>query len=182
MQIYDLKDLVSQVAGIDKKKLERLKSGGIEHIVIYKTDDKIYKVTNSVKEYQACNRLKGNDFKNVVKIHDVHTVKATHPLNIFGFTLYIIEQERLYRFKHSNTFEVLDMDCLETDPVNRVNFFVDIMNGILELASVGIKHTDLHALNTMNDKSGNLKIIDFGCAKTSRKSKKNSYPRILVKN
>ena len=109
-QIYDLKDLVSQFADIPKKRLKRVNtSSGIENIVIYKTEDKIYKVTASAKDYQASNRIKDYNFKNVVKIYNTFVVKPDYPFNVIGCQLYIIEQERLYRFKHSNTFLQLNM-------------------------------------------------------------------------
>jgi serine/threonine protein kinase len=43
------------------------------------------------------------------------------------------------------------------------HFFVDINNGILELASIGIYYNDLHSGNFMYDmKNNKYKIIDFG--------------------
>jgi serine/threonine protein kinase len=162
------KKAIAGLAKISQRTLRRLKVSGIENDGIYATKTRIFKLCGSRREYLAAKRLIGKDFSNVVKVYhayecDIYYSFSDHPLKT-----YVIEEERLYRSGRNFVFDYLCLSDIYPDVNRRLPYFVGVINGLAELASVGIIHNDLHTLNVMSDASGQVKIIDFGFAKIKR--------------
>ena len=168
------KDAISKLADINKRCIKRLKISGIENDGIFLYKDKIFKVTSSKREFLAAKRIMQEDFENVVKIYNVYECFI-----IFyekPYKSYIIEEERLFRDKRNYVFDDLDISFASVDINKRLPYFVAVLNGLAELASIGVEHNDLHTLNIMMSNSGVVKIIDFGFAKL-----KKVYQKINVR-
>jgi len=167
------KDAIALFAGINKRKLKRMRAFGMENDGIFSYKDKIYKISSSKREFLAANKIKGKDFNNVVKIF------GTYECDILGrnrktlWKSFILEEEKLKRLGKSYAFDDFDLQRVCCDVGRRLPYFVGILNGLAELASIGIEYNDLHPLNVMYDEKEAVKIIDFGFATIKRK-----YPKM----
>jgi len=161
-------EAITTITKLKETDLKKVKVYGLENDGIYKTEDRIFKIASSRKEFMAAQRLIGRDFKNVVKVYNATECAI---VSMFGnvWKSYIIEEERLYRKKNALVFNDLDINSVSLDIHTRVPFYVHLLNGIIELASVGILHEDLHSLNVMTDLNDVPKIIDFGIIKLKKK-------------
>lgn len=160
------KDAIANLANLDKRSIKRLKVSGVENDGIFLCKDRIFKITSSKREFLAAKRIMQEDFQNVVKIHNIYEC-----LMIFSekpYRTYILEEERLFRDKRNYVFDDLDIAFACVDINKRLPYFVAVLNGLAELASIGVEHNDLHSLNIMMDKIGEIKIIDFGFAKLKK--------------
>ena len=160
------KDAISKLANLDKRSIKRLKVSGIENDGVFLCKDRIFKVTSSKREFLAAKRIMQEDFQNVVKIYNIYEC-----LVIFyekPYRTYVIEEEKLFRDKRNYVFDDLDVSFASVDINKRLPYFVSVLNGLAELASVGIEHNDLHSMNIMMDEKGSVKIIDFGYAKLKK--------------
>jgi len=161
--IYDHPKLAIQdLAKIDKNYLKRIPNFGMENDFIYFYKDRVFKITSSRQEFLASKRIIGRNFNNVVKIYDSFEcdILSEHSDNVWKS--YIIEEELLFRKGNNFLFKNLDFVTLMNDVENRLPYFVSIINGMIELESIGIRYNDLHSLNIMFDKEDNAKLIDFG--------------------
>ena len=132
---------------------------------IFITKNKVFKITLYSNEAKACKRLIGKTFKNVCKIHNVYSIKVTDGES--SWKAHVIEQEKLHR-DESISFFNLDFKYIMRDINKRAEIAKSIINGLLELESIGITYSDLHSSNVMRDSKNRLKIIDFGFAKVKR--------------
>lgn len=163
MLIYDNPKLAIQdLAKIDKKHLKRRPNFGMENDYIYLYKDRVFKITSSRQEFLASKRIIGRNFNNVVKIYDSFECDILGKYSDNIWKSYIIEEELLFRKGSKFLFKNLDICTLMNNVEKRLPYFVSIINGLIELESVGIKYKDLHCLNIMFDKSDNAKLIDFG--------------------
>jgi hypothetical protein len=145
------------------EKIRRRQSASLFSEGIYYTDTKAFKITLYENEANACSRLIGKDFKNVCKIHHVH-----RNIKVAKWKVTVIEQELLQKYK-GISFYHLNFEYIMRDVGGRAEMAKDIINGLVELDSVGIIYGDLHSSNIMQDSNNNLKLIDFGTAKVKRK-------------
>ena len=58
-------------------------------------------------------------------------------------------------------------ETLRADPVSLVNHFIQLFSGIHACHQKGIIHRDLKPENVLINKEGQLKLVDFGIAKTA---------------
>jgi serine/threonine protein kinase len=167
------KEAIAKLSNIKVSDLKRLRAAGIENEGIYLYKDRIFKVSSSRKEFTAANRIKNKDFKNVVKVYNTYECYSYigYSSNII-YKSYIIEEEKLFRNRKSYVFDDLDVSFISSDINRRLPFIVSVINGIAELASIGIIHNDLHSMNIMLDKHNQVKIIDFGFAKIKKQFQK----------
>lgn len=168
MIFYSQKDAVSSLTKVSATDLIKIRAYGLENDGIYRTEDRIYKISSSKKEFLAANKLIGKKFKNVVTVYSAHEcdiVSANGNL----WRSYIIEEERLFRNKKQFVYDNLDINSVGRNINKRVPYFISVLNGVIELASVGIIHKDLHCLNIMIDTKGTPKIIDFGIVTIKKK-------------
>jgi serine/threonine protein kinase len=162
-------DAIYKITNINKNSIKKLFVAGIENDGIYLYEDRIFKVAISKREYLAAQRIIGKDFKNVVKIHSATEITSYLYENSYETAKsYIIEEERLFRDRKSYVFDDLDISFVSVDVNRRLPYFVSVLNGLAELASVGIVHGDLHSMNIMMDKNNEAKIIDFGFSKLKK--------------
>ncbi len=150
--------------------IRKVKANGIENKGIYIFNDRILKFTLSTKEAEACSKLIGKKFRNVVQVFAVHRIIMKHWKDGKKYVVYAIEQERLKRDR-SVQFSNLDVEKLlinmaiksKCRSIFPAKLIVDsVLNAYVELESVGIIYRDLHSDNMMRDTAGNLKLIDFG--------------------
>lgn len=178
MKVYDNAKLaISELANIDKSALKLFRRSGAEHDRLYSYNDKIFKVTPSRQEFLASKRLIGKDFNNVVKIFNSFECCVLSDYDrVTKWKSYIIEEEKLKKSGFLNDLTLYDLSC---NIEKKLSYYVDIINGLIELSSVGIIHNDIHTLNTMKDDNGNVKIIDFGFATIKKKYNKLNKKIIL---
>jgi len=163
MKVYsDAKTAISELAGVNKRKLKKKLANGMEHDKIYTYKDRLFKITSSRQEYFAAKRIIGNRFKNVLTIYDCFKCDIVSDNGDEIWRSYIIEEEILYRKGNQFVFNSLDLYSLAYNIESRLPYFVSIINGLVELSSIGIQYNDLHPLNVMKDKNNVIKIIDFG--------------------
>lgn len=177
-QIYNSqKEAISKISNIKITSLKRLQVAGIENEGVYLYKDRIFKVSPAKKEFAAASRIKDKNFKNVVKVYNTYECCSyiDNDCNIV-YKSYIIEEERLFRNRNSYVFDDLDVSSISLDINRRLPYIVSVINGIAELASVGIIHKDIHSMNIMLDKQNEVKIIDFGHTKI-----KKILPKINVR-
>jgi serine/threonine protein kinase len=170
---------ISNLFKINSSKLKKLKTVGMEHDYIYSLHDKVYKITSSKTEFLASKRIIGNKFNNVVNIFDSYECDILSPNKDSIWKSYIIEEEKLFRDK-SLLYKNIDLKSLSFDLEKRLPLFVSIINGLIELSSVGIIYDDFHTMNVMRDKNNNIKIIDFGLV-ILKKDVKNIKNRLFLK-
>jgi serine/threonine protein kinase len=162
------REAISALTKVAASDLIKIRASGLENDGIYRTEDRIYKVSSSKKELLVANKLIGKKFKNVVTVYGAYECDILSS-NGNVWKSYIIEEERLFRNKKQFVFDNLDINSIGIDINRRVPFFVSVLNGVIELASLGIFHKDLHCLNVMLDKCGTPKIIDFGIVTIKKK-------------
>ena len=162
------KDAVSDLMGISKSKLKKVIAFGMENDGLLSYGDRIFKISSSKAEFLIAKRLIGETFKNVVNIYSANEcdILGKHKKNVWKS--YIIEQEKLKRVGKSFAFGDFELQTACLDPMRRIPYFAGVLNGIAELASIGITYYDLHPLNVMYDEEEQPKIIDFGYAALSR--------------
>jgi len=211
MKFFSQKEAISAFSGIAQDKIIKVSVGGIENDGIYKVEDKnykislrkdkikvsiavgsnendgfykaedkIYKISNSRKEFDAAKRLIGKNFKNVVKVYSANECLILSTNNNFWVS-FVIEMEKLTRAGNEFVYKNLDLDTLNLDVKKRIPYMIDVLNGVLELESLGIKHEDLHTMNIMRDKDGNQKIIDFGIISLKRKYDNKIKFKLFIK-
>jgi serine/threonine protein kinase len=168
---FTIREAALEFAGTSS--IKKLSTGGMQNCGLYLFKDRILKFSYSISEAKACTRLIGKKFNNVVKIYAVQ--KFLLPLeNGKKTTVYAIEQERLQRKKGLNFYSLEIEDVIlsglkQSISVKETTSYIkQILNGYVELESVGVIYRDLHSSNVMSDVSGNLKIIDFGCVTVRR--------------
>lgn len=168
MVFYTQKEAISALANVPICDLIKIRANGLENDGVYRTENKIYKISSSKKELLVANKLIDKKFKNVVTVYGAYECDI---LSLHGnvWKSYIIEEERLFRNKKQFVFDDLDINSISIDVNKRVPFFVSVLNGVIELASIGVFHKDLHCLNVMLDKAGTPKIIDFGIVTIKKK-------------
>jgi len=181
MHYNSAKEAISKLYDIPENKLIKLKKFGLENDGIYACDDKIYKVASSRKEFLAAERLIGKNFTNVVKVYSCKSCKIMSEYERV-WESFIISEEHLYRSKNEYVYNSLDINMISENIEKRVPYMIAIMNGIVELASVGIKHADLHSLNILMSKKGIPKIIDFGIVSLKKKYDEKVKFKAYIKN
>jgi len=172
MKVYDHPKLaIEDLANVNKKYLKHIPNFGMENDYIYSYKDRVFKITSSKQEFLASKRIIGRNFNNVVKIYDSFEcdILGKHSNNIWKS--YVIEEEMLYRNGGEFLFKKLDFCALMGNVEKRLPYFVSVINGLIELESVGIRYNDLHSLNVMFDKEKNAKLIDFGYVSLKKKYK-----------
>jgi serine/threonine protein kinase len=176
------KEAISALCGVHESLLKKVQfSSGLENDGMYCFGNRVYKISSKRREFLASKRLIGHKFKNVVNIYSAHECKILSN-NDSVWDSYIIEQEKLYKNINTPRFDKLDLDVFATNVNKNMHYFIGVMRGISELASVGIIHKDLHSLNIMSDKNNNPKIIDFGIVVLKRNFEPiNCFPTIGVK-
>lgn len=151
-------------------KINRLKNvSGIEHLAFYKLSDRVIKITTNEKEARACKRIFGRDFKNVVKVHNIHEFYVCSEFKNGYVKTYAFELEKLSTTKllsdydeELNFSKLISKHSFETTK----KLLTDVINGYEELSSIGVYHKDIHTQNVLYDKrTNNYKIIDFGIVK-----------------
>ena len=172
-------EAISYIYKIPILELKKAAEFGIENNGVFLYKDKAYKASFSSKEFKAVKRLIDKDFKNVVNIYSATECKILSKYSNKYWKIFLIEEERLYRNKHKYCFDDLDLISLNKDIKNRLPYFVNVINGIIELSSAGIVHNDIHSYNIMLDKNNIPKIIDFGQV-TLRKEYSNINMNILL--
>ena len=150
------------------EKIRRIQSRSLFNEGLYYTKTKVFKVTLYENEANACKRLFNKNFKNVCYIYDVHDVKICAD-NSNKWKAFIIEQELLQKDR-TISFHHLNFEYIMRNVGKRAEMAKDIINGLIELDSVGIIYGDLHSSNIMRDHNNTLKLIDFGTAKVRRLS------------
>lgn len=181
MHYNSAKEAISKLYDIPEDKLIKLKKFGLENDGIYAYGDKIYKISSSKKEFDAANRLIGKNFNNVVKVYSCKSCRIMSEYERI-WASYIIEEEKLSRNRKEFLYDSLDISMIADDIEKRVPFMVAIMNGIIELASLGIRHRDVHTLNIMFSKDGMPKIIDFGIVSLKKNYDQNIKLKAYIKN
>ena len=144
------------------EKIRRKQHASLFSEGLFYTDNKVFKITLYENETKACSRLIGKNFKNVCKIYYVH-----RNVKIADWKVDIIEQERLQKYK-GIFFHHLNFEYIMKNVGKRAEMAKDIINGLIELNSVGIIYGDLHSSNIMQDNNNILKLIDFGSARVKR--------------
>ena len=168
---------IAKITNINKNSIKKLFVAGIENDGIYLYEDRVFKVATSKREFLAAQRIIGKDFKNVVKIYSAHEITSyLYEDSYKTYKSYIIEEERLFRDRKSYVFDDLDISFVTVDVNRRLPYFVSVLNGLAELASIGIIHNDVHSMNVMMDKNNEAKIIDFGFSKI-----KKTYENVKVR-
>ncbi len=163
------KDALSTLANINKNQIKKLRTFGMENEGIFTYQDRVFKFSASKREFLIAKRLIGKNFKNVVKIHNTYECDVLGICSRNVWKSYIIEEEKLKRIGKSFAFDDFDLQRVCVDVERRAPYFAAILNGIVELSSIGIRYNDLHPLNVMYDNNQVAKIIDFGLASTKRK-------------
>lgn len=174
-------EAISKLYNIPICNLKKAAEFGIENNGVFLYKDKAFKASFSSREFKTAIRLIDQDFKNVVKIFSALECKILSKDTSKYWKIFIIEEERLFRSKHKYCFDDLDLMSLNKDVENRLPYFVNIINGIIELASVGIIHNDIHSYNIMLDKNDVPKIIDFGQITLRKKYNKINMNVLLQK-
>jgi serine/threonine protein kinase len=162
------KEAISNLTGINKSKIKKVKTFGMENDGIYSYRDRIFKISSSRAEYFVAQRLFGEKFENVVNIYGYYECDILGKNGDSVWKSYIIEEEKLKRVGRNFAFNNFDLQTVCLDPIRRIPYFASVLNGIAELASVGIVYYDLHPLNVMYNDKGQVKIIDFGYAVLKR--------------
>lgn len=163
------KEAISKIFSIKISDIKKKNGFGLENDGIYQYKDRIFKLTSSKREFSAAKRLVGKDFKNVVKVYSSNLCNIYNEQTDSIWKTYIIEEEKLNRNGANFLFNDLNLHTLCINVEKRLPFFVGIMNGLVELASVGIIYYDIHSMNIMFGNSNQVKIIDFGCVSVKRK-------------
>jgi len=148
-------------------KICETQDGSLFNEGLFYTEEKAFKITLFDNEVNACKRLKGRCFENVCYIFDVYDITIINN-ETNKWKASIIEQEKLNKDK-SISFHHLDFEYIMRNVNRRAEMAKQILNGLIELDSVGIVYGDLHSSNIMRDKLGKYKLIDFGTARVKQR-------------
>ena len=139
------------------------------------TYGKVYKSKNSItNEYVAVKKLRLESEREGFPITAIREIKLLqsfdHP-NIVGLLEMMVEHNQIYM-----VFDYMDHDLtgllthpeLQLEESHRKYIFKQLMEGLNYLHEKRIIHRDIKGSNILLDNLGNLKIADFGLARTMK--------------
>ncbi|KAI5969060.1 LSK1 [Candida margitis] len=139
------------------------------------TYGKVYKAKNSItNEYVAVKKLRLESEREGFPITAIREIKLLqsfdHP-NIVGLLEMMVEHNQIYM-----VFDYMDHDLtgllthpdLQLQESHRKYIFKQLMEGLDYLHEKRIIHRDIKGSNILLDNLGNLKIADFGLARTMK--------------
>lgn len=162
-QIYSIKELRSSAI---YERVQQVGEG---------TYGKVYKAKNSItNEYVAVKKLRLESEREGFPITAIREIKLLqsfdHP-NIVGLLEMMVEHNQIYM-----VFDYMDHDLtgllthpeLQLQESHRKYIFKQLMEGLNYLHEKRIIHRDIKGSNILLDNLGNLKIADFGLARTMK--------------
>ena len=162
-QIYSIKELRNSAI---YERVQQVGEG---------TYGKVYKTKNSItNEYVAVKKLRLESEREGFPITAIREIKLlqsfNHP-NIVGLLEMMVEHNQIYM-----VFDYMDHDLtgllthpeLELQECHRKFIFKQLMEGLNYLHEKRIIHRDIKGSNILLDNLGNLKIADFGLARTMK--------------
>ncbi|CAH6721702.1 CTD kinase subunit alpha [[Candida] jaroonii] len=147
------------------------------------TYGKVYKAKNSnTGEIVALKKLRLESEKDGFPITSIREIKLLqsfdHP-NVVGLLEMMVEQNQIYMI-----FDYMDHDLtgllthpdLKLGENHRKFLFKQLMEGLNYLHLKRVIHRDIKGSNILVDSIGNLKIADFGLARTMKLLKEGEHP------
>lgn len=147
------------------------------------TYGKVYKAKNTnTEEIVALKKLRLESEKDGFPITSIREIKLLqsfdHP-NVVGLLEMMVEQNQIYMI-----FDYMDHDLtgllthpdLKLGENHRKYLFKQLMEGLNYLHLKRVIHRDIKGSNILVDSIGNLKIADFGLARTMKLLKEGEHP------